>query len=76
MWAAVEARRQEGKRRAATTEAAIRSKMDPDRYQPTWAMRNMIKALEIAPYLNTVDDWQRYYEARYIQRLRRARRRR
>jgi len=69
-------REAEGKARAKAAEADIRAKMDPDRFQPTWALKNMIKALEIGPWQNTVADWQRYYEAKYILRLRRSRRRR
>jgi len=33
--------------------------------QPIWAMRNMRKALEMLPWLNTESDWQRL-EACYI----------
>lgn len=35
-----------------------------DRFQPSWALRNMIRALEIHSHNNTVEDWTRYYEAR------------
>jgi hypothetical protein len=41
-----------------------------DRYQASWAMNNMIRALEMHPWLNTVDDWQRYFEAKIIRAAR------
>lgn len=37
-----------------------------DRYQASWALRNMIRALEIHSYKNTPVEWNRYYEARII----------
>lgn len=74
MYKAIDQRQAEGRRRAKEAEADIRRKMQPvDRYQPTWALRNMIKALKMQPWRNTVDDWQRLYEAQYILKLRRSR---
>lgn len=74
VWKRSQDREAEGKRRAHEAEADIRAKMIPvDRYQPSWAIRNMIRALEIHSWQNTVQDWQRYYEAKYILRLRRSR---
>ena len=36
--------------------------------QPTWALRNMIKALQSMPWLNTADDTERLQAAQYIVR--------
>lgn len=74
IYARTEQRRREGKQRAMEAREDIRARMRAvDRYQPTWAMKNMIRALEIHPWQNTVADWQRYYEAKYILQLRRSR---
>jgi hypothetical protein len=68
-------RRAEGKAAADARKDYLKRMMTPvDRFQPSWAYRNMIKALEIATWMNSVEDWQRYYEAKYIMSLRRARR--
>lgn len=34
--------------------------------QPTWALRNMVKALHIMPWLNTEDDKKRLEAAEYL----------
>ena len=74
VWARTEARRKEGKRRAEANKAELREK--EYRYQTAWALRNMMKALEIMSYPNTIDNWQRYYEAKYILSIRRSKRKR
>lgn len=43
--------------------------------QPTWALRNMVKALGMLPFLNTREDWRRKQAATLILRDRRRRRR-
>lgn len=67
-WDEVKRREAEGKARAKANEAELREK--EYRCQPSWALRNMVKALKIMEWENTVDDWQRYYEAKYILRIR------
>ena len=68
-------RRAEGQRRAKTTEPAIYAQWrKQDRYQASHFLWNMIKALKISPWQNTIDDWQRYFEAKYILKLRKSRR--
>lgn len=38
--------------------------------QPTWAIKNMIKALQMFTMLNTAEDWQRLEAAKIILRER------
>lgn len=42
--------------------------------QPTWALRNMVKALGMLPWLNTADDLERLEAAKVVIRARRRRR--
>lgn len=42
--------------------------------QPTWALRNMVKALEMMTWRNTAEDWQRLEAARIILKSNRGRR--
>lgn len=48
----------------------IMKNMDPDRYQRSEYLRNMVKALNIFPWQNTVEDWQRLEEAKIILKIR------
>jgi hypothetical protein len=74
IYRAADKREAEGRRLAKLNEPRIREQMrDVDRFQPTWAMKNMIRALGLHSWQNTVADWQRLYEAKYILRLRRSR---
>lgn len=41
-----------------------------DRFQPSWALKNMIKALSIHSWLNTQEEWQRYFESKIILKVR------
>lgn len=34
--------------------------------QPTWALENMVKALQMLPMLNTNEDWRRLKAARMV----------
>lgn len=69
-------RRLKGQRLAKANENAIKKQIaERDRYQPTWAMKNMVKALNMLTWLNTVEDWQRMYEAKIILRERARRKR-
>jgi hypothetical protein len=42
-----------------------------DRFQASWALKNMIRALNMMTWKNTVDDWQRLFEAEIIMKARR-----
>ena len=42
--------------------------------QPTWALRNMVKALEMMTWRNTAEDWQRLEAAKVILKSQRGRR--
>lgn len=72
IWDRSEQRRQEGKALAKATEPVIRAQLH--HMQANHFLRNMIKALEIHSWRNTVADWQRYYEAKYALKLRGRRR--
>lgn len=37
-----------------------------DRFQASWCLRNMVRALQIHSFNNTTEEWARYYEARII----------
>lgn len=37
-----------------------------DRFQASWAMRNMVKALNLHVWRNTLEDWQRLFETQII----------
>lgn len=64
-------RRLEGQKLAKANEAAIKKQIaERDRYQASWALTNMVKALNMFSFLNTVEDWQRMYEAKIILRER------
>lgn len=66
-----EDRKRNGKAKALANAPAILSQIKKlDKYQPTWAMRNMIKALEIHSFQNTTEEWTRYYESKIILKLR------
>lgn len=71
VWAKTETRRKEGKKRAEANRAKLKANMH--RYQLSIYLRKMIKALEIHSWQNTIDDWQRYYEAKIVLGLRRKR---
>ena len=71
VWDKTESRRKEGKKRAEANRAKLRA--NEYRYQASIYLRKMIKALEIHSWQNTVDDWQRYYEAKIVLSLRRKR---
>jgi hypothetical protein len=67
-------KRHQGLEKAKARKEYLQKMMKPvDRFQPTWALKNMIKALQIAPWENTIVDWQRYYEAKMILEMRRRR---
>jgi hypothetical protein len=69
-------RRLDGRKLAKANEEAIKKQVATrDRYQASWGLTNMIKALNIFPWLNSVEDWQRYYEAKIILRERSRRKR-
>lgn len=61
-------RRTAGKAAAKARASEILEKVRTaqDRYQASWLLRNMIRALEIHSFHNTVEEWARYYEARII----------
>lgn len=40
--------------------------------QPTFALRNMVKALNMLPYLNTADDLERLEAAKLVLKSRRS----
>jgi len=44
--------------------------MDPDRFQASHYLHNMIKALSMLPWQNTVEDWQGMEEAKLILKIR------
>lgn len=70
---AMEERKRKGKTYAEANRARLVKEVKTrDRFQASHFMRNMIKALEIHPWQNTVEDWQRYYEARIVMAARRA----
>lgn len=72
-----EERRRKGKRYAELNRSRLEHEVKTrDRFQQGVFMRNMIKALEIHPWLNSVEDWQRYYEAKIVQAARRKPRKR
>jgi hypothetical protein len=69
-------RRLEGQKLAKANENAIKKQIaERDRYQASWGLTNMVKALNIFSWLNTVEDWQRMYEAKIILRERARRKR-
>lgn len=41
--------------------------------QPVWALRNMVKALKMLPWLNTADDLERLKAAKIVLRERESR---
>lgn len=40
--------------------------------QPTWALKNMIKALNLFPRLNTSEDWKRLEAAKIVLKSRKG----
>lgn len=74
IWKRTEERKKEGKRRAQSAERKRWIEKNLHRMQSGVFARNMIKALEIHPWMNSVEDWQRYFETKYAQRLRRGKR--
>jgi hypothetical protein len=75
-WEKVKEKEEEGKRRAKLNEPTIRANvMTRDRYQASIYLRNMVKALGLMTYENTVEDWQRLYEAKYLLKVRASRKR-
>lgn len=48
----------------------LRQIQSRDRYQASWALRNMVKALALHSWNNTAEDWKRYYEAQIILKIR------
>ena len=68
------AREAEGIRRAEARREEIREKVAKGIYGRevgTVPFNHMLRALQMAPWLNTVDDWQRYHEAKMIQKMKR-----
>jgi len=61
---------EEGYVRAQANIFKIMRNMDPDRYQRSEYLRNMIKALSMLPWRNDVEDWQRMEEAKIILKIR------
>jgi hypothetical protein len=68
-------REEEGKRLALQKRPDIirRVMSGEDDFQPTWALRNMVKALRISPWSNEVEDFERLHEALIVLRARAAR---
>lgn len=66
-------KRTEGMRRAVANYPAIAAKVVSGRYGVGVPTRNMIKALKMHPWLNTVEDWQRLFEAEYAVKCSRGR---
>ena len=62
------AARNAGKARAKKDVPVIMEKIRNanDTFQPSWALRNMIRALEIHSFNNTVEEWTLYYKVRII----------
>lgn len=67
-----EEKKEKGKDRAEARKAYLEK--NEYRMQATPYLKNMIKALEIHPWLNTIDDWQRYHEAKMIIKIRSSKR--
>lgn len=66
-WGTVEERKKEGRARAQSNRARLENEVRTrDRFQASWAMRNMIKALGMMQWQNTVEDWQRLFEAKIV----------
>ena len=73
-WQDVDAKNKEGLRRANANADAIAAQIEKkDHYQASWAMKNMIKALGMMSGQNTVEEWQRMYEAKIVLKVRAAR---
>lgn len=72
LWEKTEQKRLEGKAHAKSNELWVRNNIN--HIQQSIYLRNMIKALEIMSWQNTIEDWQRYYEAKYALTLRRRKR--
>lgn len=65
----MEERKREGKRLAEANRGKIEAMVASGRYANSTSNRNMIKALKLHPWHNTVGDWQRLFEAEMIARL-------
>ena len=66
----VEKKKREGLMKAMEPSRVVWLEKNEYRMQATPMYRNMIKALEIHPWQNTTEDWQRYFEAKFILKLR------
>lgn len=66
--ARTEKRKKEGYAKALTRKEWLEK--NEYRIQASHYLRNMIKALEIHSWQNTVDDWQRYHEAKMVLKMR------
>jgi hypothetical protein len=64
-----EKRKAQGKALANSPERKKWIEANLHRMQSGTFARNMIKALELHSYQNTVEDWQRYFETKYAQSL-------
>jgi hypothetical protein len=65
------AREAEGKAKAEARRATIERAVEThDRFQASWALKNMIRALGMMPWENTVEDYERLYEAKIIMKAR------
>jgi hypothetical protein len=58
----------------ANSESLFAEILERDRFQASHFLRNMVKALEIHSWQNTLGEWQRYYAAKIILYVRRYRR--
>ena len=72
----IEALKKKGKQNADANRAHIQRMVSEARYGFGIPQRNMIRALEMLPWLNTEEDWTRYYEAKIIRGMVMKRRRR
>ncbi len=75
IWARTDAKKAEGKRLAEANRAHIEKMVASGRYGASVPTLNMIKALKMHSWQNTVADWQRLFEAEMIVKLARAKKR-
>ena len=64
-----EKRKAEGKRQSDSSANIAYLEKNAYRMQASIYLRNMIKALEIASYQNTVEEWKRYFDAKKLLRM-------
>lgn len=74
-YAEIEKRKAEGKRRAERHRDDIEDLVGQGRMGASSSTLNMIRALKLMPYKNTIEDWQRLFEAEMAVRFARTRQR-